>query len=136
MNEPVTVRVTVNAPKEKVWEFWNEPSHITVWCTGSPDWHTPKAVNDLRVGGRFVTTMEAKDGSQSFDVSGVYTVVEPYKRIEYTMDDGRTVSVVFEDAHDGVTIVETFDPEDENPRELQADGWQGILTNFKKHAEQ
>ena len=32
-------------------------------------------------------------------------------------------------------IVETFDPEQQNPIEMQRGGWQSILDNFKKYVE-
>ena len=46
---------------EKVWECWNKPEHITGWAFASDDWEAPAAGNDLRVGGKFKTTMAAKD---------------------------------------------------------------------------
>lgn len=133
-NQPVTVEVIVNAPIEKVWKFWNEPEHITKWAFASDDWHAPTAVNDLRVGGKFGTRMEAKDGSAGFDMAGVYTAVEPHKLIEYEFGD-RKCSVKFEETSDGVKITETFDPESENPIEMQRQGWDAILGNFKKAVE-
>ena len=79
--------------------------------------------------------MEAKDQSAGFDFGGVYTSVLEQKQIEYTMDDGRTVNVTF-DAHDGHTHVsETFEAESEHSPEMQQQGWQAILENFKKYAE-
>lgn len=131
----ITVQVTVNAPVEKAWTVWNEPDHITQWCTGSPDWHTPRADNDLRVGGTLHSRMEAKDGSAGFDFVGIYTDVKKHKTIAYTMDDGRTVSISFSTNGKTTTIVETFDAENENPVELQREGWQTILNNFKSHIE-
>lgn len=131
----ITVQATVNAPVEKVWEYWNTPEHITQWCHASDDWHAPNATNDLRPGGRFSTTMAAKDGSFSFDFGGEYTVVDLYKTIGYTMGDGRTVLVQFDGAGDTTTVTETFDPENIHSLEMQQQGWQAILDNFKKHAE-
>ena len=32
-------------------------------------------------------------------------------------------------------VTETFDPEHENPEEMQRAGWQAILENFKKYVE-
>jgi hypothetical protein len=52
------------------------------------------------------------------------------------MDDGRQVSIQFEKTASGVRIIETFDPEGENPPEMQRAGWQAILENFKRYAEQ
>jgi uncharacterized protein YndB with AHSA1/START domain len=89
----------------------------------------------LRDDGKFKTTMAAKDGSFSFDFEGVYTKVQPNKLIEYTMSDGRKVKVIFSGSENETKITETFDPETENPVDMQRDGWQAILNNFKKYTE-
>ncbi|MGZ8525026.1 MAG: SRPBCC domain-containing protein, partial [Chitinophagaceae bacterium] len=91
----ITVENTINAPVQKVWEFWSKPEHITKWCNASDDWHTPRAENDLRTGGKFVSRMEAKDGSFGFDFGGVYDEVRNNEYIEYTMSDGRKVKITF-----------------------------------------
>ena len=135
MNNPITVQTAVKAPMARVWEYWNKPEHITGWAFASDDWEAPAADNDLRVGGTFKTTMAAKDKSESFDFTGAYTAVKEHELIEYDMDDGRHVKVEFKDAPDGVKVTETFDPEEENPEEMQRGGWQSILDNFKKYAE-
>jgi uncharacterized protein YndB with AHSA1/START domain len=131
----ITVEATVNAPVEKVWTCWAEPQHITKWCQASDDWHAPKAENDLRTGGKFSTTMAAKDGSFSFDFGGEYTNVEKHKRIEYTMGDGRKVKIVFTPSGNQTRVTETFEAESENPIEMQRGGWQAILDSFKKYTE-
>jgi uncharacterized protein YndB with AHSA1/START domain len=134
-NTPITVEVTVKAPISKVWEHWNKPEHITHWAFASDDWEAPAAENDIRVDGKFKTTMAAKDKSQSFDFTGTYTAVEEHKRIEYDIADGRHVKVEFTESPEGVHVVETFDPESQNSAELQRSGWQAILENFKKYVE-
>jgi uncharacterized protein YndB with AHSA1/START domain len=132
---PITVETTINAPIETVWECWTEPEHVTQWNHASDDWHSPRGTNDLREGGEFSFRMEAKDGSAGFDFGGKYTKIVEHKQIDYTMDDGRKVTITF-DSHGGHThITETFDPESENPSEMQRQGWQAILDNFKAHAE-
>jgi uncharacterized protein YndB with AHSA1/START domain len=131
----VTVETTVNAPIEKVWASWNEPQHITRWAFASDDWHVPKSENDLRTGGKFSTTMAAKDGSFSFDFGGVYTNVETNKLIEYTMSDERKVRVVFSADGNETKVSETFDTESTHSVEMQRAGWQAILDNFKKYTE-
>jgi len=132
----ITVQALINAPTKKVWEFWTEPQHITQWTFASGDWHAPYADNDLRIDGKFKTTMAAKDGSMSFDFEGVYTDVQTYKLIEYVLGDGRKVSISFESEDNVTTVTETFDPESENSTELQRGGWQAILDNFKKYVEE
>ena len=79
--------------------------------------------------------MEARDGSMGFDFEGTYTRVLPGKLIEYVMDDERAVSISFEAGAGGVTITETFDAENENPLEMQREGWQSILDSFRTYVE-
>ena len=131
----ITVNATVNSPVAQVWKLWNEAEHITNWCSASDDWHAPFAENNLVEGGKFKTTMAAKDGSFSFDFEGFYTRVIENKLIEYEMPDGRKVKIEFTGRGNETQIVESFEPENTNPEEMQRDGWQAILNNFKKYAE-
>ncbi|MEY2193597.1 SRPBCC family protein [Neobacillus sp. BF23-41] len=135
-NEKITVKATVHAPVEKVWEYWTEPKHITKWNNASEDWHTPIAENDLTVGGKFLTRMEAKDGSFGFDFGGIYDEVKLNEVISYTMGDGRKVNITFKGQGNETQVIETFDAETTNPIEMQQAGWQSILDNFKKYSEQ
>jgi uncharacterized protein YndB with AHSA1/START domain len=131
----ITVQTSVNAPVEKVWKLFSEPQHITKWAFASDDWHAPKADNDLRVNGKFSTTMAAKDGSYSFEFGGTYTKVEPNKYIEYVLSDDRKVQITFSGEGSQTTVSETFDVENTNPADMQRAGWQAILDNFKKYVE-
>ena len=132
----ITVETIVNAPIEKAWEYFTKPEHITKWNFASSDWHSPTAENDLQPGGKFNYRMEAKDGSFGFDFGGVYDAVETNKTIEYTIGDGRKVRVDFSDDNGATKVTETFEAESTNSVELQKGGWQAILDNYKKHAEQ
>ena len=131
----ITVSALVNKPVADVWNTWTDPQHITQWCAASDDWHCPKASNDLRIGGRFSSTMAARDGSFSFEFEGVYDDVKLHKRIAYTMADGRTCEILFTEETGGTRVVESFDAESQNPVEMQRGGWQAILDRFKAHAE-
>jgi uncharacterized protein YndB with AHSA1/START domain len=79
--------------------------------------------------------MEAKDGSMGFDYGGVYDVVKPNEYIESTLGDGRKVKVTFRPEGNTTHVTESFEAEQMNPIEMQKDGWQAILDNFKKHTE-
>ena len=131
----LTVKTSVNAPVAKVWEYWNNPEHITKWAFASPDWHTPRADNDLRAGGKFSSRMEAKDGSMGFDFGGVYDAVRENEYIEYTLGDDRKVKINFTANGNSTDIEENFEAENQNPLEMQQAGWQAILDNFKKYTE-
>ncbi|MBP1934848.1 SRPBCC family protein [Ammoniphilus resinae] len=132
----VTVQAVIQAPVEKVWRYWTETEHITKWNQASEEWHSPRAENDLRVGGKFLTRMEAKDGSMGFDFGGVYDVVKQHEQISYTMGDGRTVDITFINKGNETKVVEIFDAESTHSIEMQQAGWQAIMDNFKRYTEE
>ncbi|MDE2747805.1 MAG: SRPBCC family protein [Chloroflexota bacterium] len=135
MPDKISIDAIVNRQRGDVWRLFNEPQHITQWNFASDDWCCPRAENDLRVGGRLRSRMEAKDGSSGFDFEAIYDEVVAENKLAYTMPDGRHVETRFEDL-DGATKVTTeFDPESSNPLDMQRDGWQAILNNFKNYAE-
>lgn len=131
----ITVSTTVKAPAAKVWQYWTEPNHIINWNAASPDWHAPRAENNLVPGGQFSCRMEAKDGSMGFDFAGVYDEVEQHSKIAYSLGDGRKVSIGFQENGQETEVTETFEAEDQNSLELQKNGWQAILDNFKRYVE-
>jgi uncharacterized protein YndB with AHSA1/START domain len=131
----ITVEAIVNAPIDVVWKLWNASEDITHWNNASADWHTPRATIDLRPGGAFLFRMEAKDGSFGFDFGGVFDKVETHKSIAYTLGDGRKVKIDYTSLGAQTKVVETFEAESQNSLELQQNGWQAILNNFKSYAE-
>ena len=137
MSDRIELTAIVEAPIEAAWAAFTRPEDIMAWNHASPDWHCPAAANDLREGGQFSYTMAAWDGSFSFDFGGTYTTVIEHRLIEYALEDGRGVTVTFETQPDGTTLVtETFDPESQNPLEMQREGWQAILDNYAAHAKE
>lgn len=132
--EHITVEITVAAPIEQVWQAYTTPADIMAWNSASDDWHTTAATVDLRVGGTFSSRMEAKDGSMGFDFAGTYTAITPHELITYSFGD-RTARVEFRQDRTGVLVRVTFDAESEHPIEQQREGWQAILSHFKRHVE-
>ncbi len=131
----ITISTTVNGDVQQVWKHYTEPAHITQWNFAHPSWHCPSATNDMRVGGKYSARMEAKDGSYGFDFEAVYDEVIAGKSFSYTMSDGRSVSVLFNENKGQTELIITFDPEEVNPVEMQKAGWQAILDNFKNYSE-
>ena len=131
----ITIESTIKAPISKVWKYWTEPVHITKWNNASDDWHTPFAENDVKTGGNFKFRMEAKDGSFGFDFGGTYDLVVNNELMEYTIGDGRKVKVEFIENGNHTQVTEIFEAEDQNSAEMQRNGWQAILDNFKKYVE-
>lgn len=131
----ISVTTRVQAPIDKAWKYWTTPEHIKQWDNASPEWHTPVAENDLRKKGKFLYRMEAKDGSAGFDFEGIYDEVVPHRSIAYTLADGRKVTVDFLREGNYVTIHESFKAEDLNSVEMQREGWQAILDQFRYYVE-
>lgn len=130
----ITVQATVNADAKKVWEYYTSPTHITQWNFADPSWHCPTAINDMRVGGTYKARMEAKDGSFGFDFEAVYSEISSGKHFTYEFG-GRKATVQFNPSGNTTEVIVTFDPETENPIEMQRGGWQSILNNFKNYTE-
>ena len=131
----ITVTTSVAAPLAEVWRAYTTPDDIKAWNAASPDWHTTHAEVDLRVGGKFSSRMEAKDGSFGFDFAGEYTKLIPQQHIEYVFGE-RRATVDFTEGSDGVVVKISFDPESTHPEDQQRAGWQAILDNFAKHVSE
>jgi uncharacterized protein YndB with AHSA1/START domain len=135
MENAIVVEVWINESVGKVWDCWTNPKHITGWNFASDDWCCPKAENKLKVGGKFSYRMESKDGEIGFDFEGIFIGISEKNKIQYLLGDGRKVAVTFEQVGEQTSVVESFEAENENSRELQQSGWQAILNNFKKYTE-
>jgi len=131
----ITLESTVDAPVTKVWDYWTKPEHIQQWNNASENWHTPCSENDVRIGGKFLSRMEAKDGSAGFDFNGVYDAVQEHEYLAYTIGDGRKVQITFSGRGKATKVVEVFEAENTHSIEMQKGGWQAILDNFKKYTE-
>lgn len=131
----VTIQATIFADRKKVWEYYNQPEHITHWNFASPEWHCPRAENELKIGGKLKSRMEARDGSMGFDFVGTYEKIDEFNSLRFSLDDGRRVDVEFSDQGNKTQVVTHFDAESSHPVEMQQQGWQAILNNFKKYVE-
>jgi uncharacterized protein YndB with AHSA1/START domain len=134
MSNKITITAIINADVKKVWDYYTLPEHITKWNFADPSWHCPSASNDMRVGGQYLARMEAKDGSFGFDFGATYDEIVDGEKFTYSMGD-RQVTVVFKKDGDKTEVTVTFDAEDQNPLEMQKNGWQAILNNFKQYTE-
>ena len=131
----ITVEAIIEAPMETVWNFWTKPEHVMHWSFASKNWHCPKATSDFNIGGEFHYIMAAKDGSVEFDFCGTFTKIIDQSFIEIYLEDGRELNIQFESEGSSTKIIETFEPEEVNSMELQKQGWQAILDNFKQYVE-
>lgn len=132
----ICIETLVNRPVNIVWQCFTDPENVKQWNHASDDWHTPNASSDLQPNGKFCYRMEAKDGSFGFDFEGVYQDVIPNSLLSYKIGDGRDVRVEFMPDGNKTRVMETFEAETMNSIELQREGWQAILDNFSRFAEQ
>ncbi|WP_341225479.1 SRPBCC domain-containing protein [uncultured Arcticibacterium sp.] len=134
MKNKITVTATINATAKKVWDYYTIPAHITQWNFADANWHCPSATNDMKVGGTYLARMEAKDGSSGFDFKAIYDEIKMGESFSYSFSD-RTVAVEIKGLGKQTEITVAFDAENENPVEMQRQGWQAILNNFKAYTE-
>lgn len=134
-DQKITVETTIAAPVEEVWNAYTSPNDITQWNFANDDWCCPRAEVDLRPGGKQIARMEAKDGSMGFDFEGTYEEVKPNEALTLVLVDGRNSRTTFAGESGKTHVATTFDAETQNPVEMQRDGWQTILNNFKAHVE-
>lgn len=135
MSNKITITATIDMDVKKVWDYYTNPEHITKWNFADPSWQCPSASNDMQAGGKYSARMEAKDGSFGFDFEAIYDEIIEGEKFTYTMPDNRQVTVAFNENGDQTEVIVTFDPETQNSLEMQKNGWQAILDNFKKYAE-
>lgn len=135
MNTVIKIETIIDAKSSKVWEAYNSPQHIVNWNFASEDWHCPSAETDLQPGGKYKARMEAKDGSFGFDFEAIYDEILPHEKLEYTLLDGRKVVTTFDEENERTKVITEFEAENQNPVEMQKEGWQAILNNFKTYVE-
>lgn len=135
MPDKITITATVNADIKKAWDYYTNPVHITKWNFADPSWQCPTASNDMRVGGKYIARMEAKDGSFGFEFEAVYSEIVEGEMFTYGMLNGRQVTVTFHNNGSQTEVTVTFEPEEQNSLEMQKNGWQAILNNFKNYTE-
>lgn len=75
MPDAITINAFVPVAAAEAWEAFTSAAAIMQWNQASPDWHCPSASVDLRVGGRHVARMEARDAVRLITEQG-YSVKE------------------------------------------------------------
>lgn len=131
----IKISTTIEESIDTVWNRWARPEHIVNWNFATDEWQCPEASNNLIPNGTFSWRMEAKDGSMGFDFSGKYLKILEHQKIEAELDDGRKWNITFRVNNDNVEIEEVFDADENAPIEMQKQGWQAILENFKAYTE-
>lgn len=135
MSNAFSIQATIERPKVDVWEKLTKAEHIIHWNFASADWCCPKAEIDPAVGGRLSYRMESVDGKMGFDLTGIIIRYEEENAFDYRMPDGRNVRHELNVQDGNTSITQIVDPESEHPVDMQIQGWQAILNNFKRYCE-
>lgn len=78
----VLITRTFDLPVSKMWKAWTEPESFKKWW-GPKDFTCPQSSIDLKVGGKYLSSMKSSDGKE-FWSTGTFKEIIPMKKIVYT----------------------------------------------------
>jgi len=83
------------ATAQQVFDAWTDPEVMKRWLHADPEWETPVAESDRRVGGATRLVMRRPDGTEEA-WTGEYTEFDPPHRVAFTFtwDEGATAAPV------------------------------------------
>ena len=140
--DPTVLRLerTFKAPARVVFDAWTSAEVLRRWWPAGPDWDTPVAEVDVRVGGRLRLVMRSPDG-QEFGGGGEYVEITPPDRLVFTWrwdgdwaEGAQVVEVDFVEQANGTTTVVMTNRglEDEESQRSHRDGWQASFDNLDR----
>jgi uncharacterized protein YndB with AHSA1/START domain len=131
---------TFNAPAKAVFAAWTSPELLRRWWPSGPNWETPVAEVDVRVGGGLRLVMRSPDGEE-FGGRGEYVEIDPPKRLVFTWTwDGheghegtQLVEVEFREEDGTTTVVLTNRGlRDEESKRTHREGWEASFDNLER----
>jgi uncharacterized protein YndB with AHSA1/START domain len=138
---PLRLERTFNAPAQAVFDAWMSVEVLRRWWPAGPDWETPVAEVDVRVGGSLRLVMRSPDGEE-FGGRGEYLEITPPERLVFTWAwDGheghegtQLVEVEFEERDDGTTTVVLTNRglRDEETKRSHREGWEASFHNLDR----
>jgi uncharacterized protein YndB with AHSA1/START domain len=134
----VRIERTFAAPAEDVFDAWTSPEVMRRWLHPGPDWATPEAEVDLRVGGKVRVVMRRPDGTE-VEAQGQYTLIDrPHRLVmTWTFDDEPSneqlleLSFMESEGSTTVLLVNTGISTD-GRRDAQDWGWRGCLDQLER----
>jgi uncharacterized protein YndB with AHSA1/START domain len=141
MTEPareVRIERTFAAPIEEVFDAWTSPEVMRRWLHPAPEWGTPEAEVDLRVGGKVRVVMRRPDGSRA-ESRGEYELIDrPHRLVmKWVFGDEPTNQQLLEltfTESEGTTIVRLVNTgiSTDERRANQEWGWTGCLRELER----
>lgn len=134
----VRIQRTFAAPAEAVFDAWVSPEVMRRWFHVGPDWETPEAEVDLRVGGRVRVLMRRPDGREA-GARGEYTLIDrPHRLVmRWTFDlepsNEQLVELSFSESEGSTTVVMVNSGISTDERRRDQDwGWRGCLDRLER----
>jgi uncharacterized protein YndB with AHSA1/START domain len=129
---------TFAASAEEVFDAWTSPEVLRRWFHCLPDWQTPEAEVDLRVGGRVRVVMRKPDGTEA-GMRGEYRLIERPQRLvmSWTFDDypdnEQLIELTFSESEGSTTVLMVNSRiSTDGRRESQDEGWIGCFTELQR----
>jgi uncharacterized protein YndB with AHSA1/START domain len=134
----VRIERTFDASAEEVFDAWTSPEVMRRWLHCEPDWDTPEAEVDLRVGGKVRIVMRKPDGTE-VKAHGEYTLIDRPHRLAmtWTFDDDpsneQLLELSFSESEGSTTalLVNSRISTDQR-RDAQHQGWHGCLDELDR----
>jgi uncharacterized protein YndB with AHSA1/START domain len=134
----VRLERTFAASAEDVFDAWTSSEVMRRWFHCAPDWDTPEAEVDLRVGGKVRVVMRRPDGTE-VGAQGEFTLIDRPQRLEmtWTFDDDpsneQLIELSFSESEGATTVsmVNSGISTDER-RDAQDEGWHGCLDELAR----
>jgi uncharacterized protein YndB with AHSA1/START domain len=129
---------TFAAPAEEVFDAWTSPEVMRRWFHPAPDWDTPDAMVDLRVGGKVRVVMRRPDGRE-MEAQGEYTLIDRPRRLVSTWTFGddpsneQLIELFFAESEGSTTVVMVNSGiSTDDRRNAQDSGWRGCLDELER----
>ncbi|MFL5843164.1 MAG: SRPBCC domain-containing protein [Solirubrobacteraceae bacterium] len=139
--ESLHIERTFTAPADAVFRAFTSEEVLRRWWHGGPDWETPEAEVDLRVGGTVRVVMRNPHKDTLHGGSGTYTEIDPPRRLVFTWlwdhETRRTlIEVDFEEQAGSTTVRFTHsDLWDEAIVRDHMEGWNALFDNLARALE-
>ena len=136
--EVVRIERTFAASADDVFDAWTSPEVMRRWFHVAPDWDTPEAELDLRVGGKVRVVMRRPDGTE-VEAQGEYTLIDRPHRLVMTwaFDDDpsneQLIELSFSESEGATTVLMINSGiSTDKRRDAQHEGWHGSLAELER----
>ena len=126
------------APAEDVFDAWTSPEVMRRWFHCAPDWETPEAEVDLRVGGKVRVVMRRPDGTE-VEAQGEYALIDrPHRLVmNWAFDDDpsnqQLIELYFSESEGSTRVLMVNSGISTGKRRAAQDwGWHGCLDQLER----